>query len=173
MQLAGPGFVLRAWRSGDEDDLVRFGDDRAVWRNLADRFPHPYTLEAARIWVRVANQAPQDNRNWAIEVDGAAVGAVGFERKGDLRQRSAEIGYWLGAPFWGRGLATAALRMATDVAFASFDFVRLQAGIIAWNHASCRVAEKAGYVFEGRMKNAIFKDGEVADELIYARCPPG
>lgn len=80
---------------------------------------------------------------------------------------------WLGEPFWGRGIATAALRMATDVAFASYDFVRLQAGIIAWNRASCRVAEKTGYVLEGRLKNAVFKDGEVADELIYARCPIG
>jgi ribosomal-protein-alanine N-acetyltransferase len=165
----GSGLLLRPFQEGDQQAMVRYGNDAAVWRNLTSRFPHPYTLEAADNWIRIANENPADTRNLAIVVDGEAIGAVGFERQGDLHTRTAEIGYWIGQPFWGRGLATAALRLATEIAFEHFDFVRLQAGIIDWNAASCRVVEKAGYVFEARLRRHIFKDGQISDLLLYVR----
>jgi RimJ/RimL family protein N-acetyltransferase len=149
--------------------MVRYGNDHAVWRNLTSRFPHPYTRDAADNWIRIANEHPADACNLAIVVGDEAVGAVGFERQGDLHTRTAEIGYWLGQPFWGRGLATAALRLATDLAFERFDFVRLQAGIIDWNAASCRVAQKAGYTLEARLRRHVFKDEQLPDLLVYAR----
>ena len=148
---------------------MRYGDDREVWRNLTSRFPHPYTREVADNWIRIANENPADACNLAIVVDDEAVGAVGFERQGDLHTRTAEIGYWLGQPFWGRGLATAALRLATTLALERFDFERLQAGIIDWNLASCRVAGKAGYTFEARLRRHVFKDDQIADLLVYVR----
>jgi [ribosomal protein S5]-alanine N-acetyltransferase len=167
MLLQGSGFLLRPWRAGDEADLVRFGDDRAIWRNMTSRFPHPYTLDDARAWLAIANTHPEDGCNLAIELAGQAIGGIGFRRKADLHTRTAEIGYWLGQPFWGRGLAAAALRLATDHAFAGFDFVRLQASVMSWNPRSCRVAEKAGYVLEARLKQHVFKDGEFCDLLLH------
>ena len=169
MRVQGAGFVLRPFQDGDQDAMVRHGDDVAVWRNLTSRFPHPYTREAADNWIRIANANPADACNLAIVVDGEAVGAVGFERGSDLHVRTAEIGYWLGQRFWGRGLASAALRLATDIAFTQYDFVRLQAGILDWNAASCRVAEKAGYTLEARLRCHVLKDGRICDELIYVR----
>jgi RimJ/RimL family protein N-acetyltransferase len=167
--LPGEGFLLRPFAPGDEEALIRYGNDRAVWRNLTSRFPHPYTMEDARRWVRIANENPHEDWNSAIVVGGEAIGAVGFNRQSDLHTRTAEIGYWLGQPFWGRGLAAAALRMATEHAFAHYDFERLQAGILDWNTRSFRVAEKAGYAFEARLRRHVWKDGEVCDLLLYVR----
>ena len=87
--------------------------------------------------------------NFAIVVAGAAVGGTGLELGTDVSRRSAEVGYWLGQPFWGRGIATEALRAVTDYAFTTLDICRLEAGVFDWNPASARVLEKAGYVLEG------------------------
>ena len=86
-----------------------------------------------------------------------------------MYRRSAEIGYWLGEPFWGRGIATAALRAVTDYAFAQHDLVRLHAAVYEWNPASARVLEKVGYVLEGRLRKSVTRDGQTIDGLLYAR----
>lgn len=169
-RLAGTGFVLRPWRQGDEPALVRYANNRKVWINLTDRFPHPYTPEAARDWVssQVA-EAADPATSFAIEVEGVAVGGIGFNRGSDLGVRTGQIGYWLGEPFWGRGIATEALRLASDHAFREFDFVRLEAHVLEWNPASARVLEKAGYALESRQRQAATKDGQILDLLIYTR----
>ena len=87
----------------------------------------------------------------------------------DVHRRSAEIGYWLGEPFWGRGIATAArLQALTEYAFDRFDLVRLYACVYEWNLASARVMEKAGYVCEGRLRKSVVKEGQVIDQFWYA-----
>jgi [ribosomal protein S5]-alanine N-acetyltransferase len=105
-------------------------------------------------------------------VDGAAVGGVGIELGTDVFRRSAEIGYWLGEPFWGRGIATEALRAMTAYAFERFDICRLEAGVFDWNPASARVLEKNGYVLEGRARLGVIKDGRMGDRLLYALVRP-
>jgi len=168
VRIEAAGFVLRPFAPGDEGDLVRYGNDRAIWRNLTNAFPHPYTAADASAWVTVANQEPEHGRTFAIVCEGHVIGSVGFGRRVDLQTRNAEIGYWIGQPFWGRGIAPLALRLVAKHAFDHYDFVRLQAGILSWNAPSCRVAEKAGFSFEARLRQAAFKDGEVCDLLMYA-----
>lgn len=167
MELRLSNSVLRAWQPGDEQSLVRHANSRSVWRNLRDAFPHPYTLADAKHWIETANPATPIT-NFAIVVGGAAVGAIGLVLKEDVFRRSAEIGYWLGEEYWGRGIVTEAVRAVTDYAFATFDLCRVYAGVFEWNPASMRVLEKAGYEFECRMKKSVTKDGETIDELIYA-----
>lgn len=163
--------TLRPWRKGDEPSLVRYANNRNVSGNLKDRFPFPYTDADAREWIEhVAGREPACN--FAIVVDGTAVGGIGIELGQDVFRRSAEIGYWLGEPFWGRGIASEALRAATDYAFATFDIIRLEAGVFGWNPASARVLEKAGYTLEGRLRQAIVKDGRVGDRLLYGLLRP-
>jgi ribosomal-protein-alanine N-acetyltransferase len=163
--------TLRPWRVGDEPSLVRYANNRNVSRNLKDRFPFPYTAADADTWIgHVATQTPATA--FAIVVDGAAVGGIGIELGTDVHRRSAEIGYWLGEPFWGRGIATEALRALTDYAFATFDICRLEAGVFDWNPASARVLEKAGYTLEGRARSAVVKDGRLGDRLLYALVRP-
>ena len=169
VNLSGPGFLLRPWQPWDEAALVRHANNRAIWLNLKDSFPHPYTIDSARLWIRFANEGPRDSRNFAIEYDGEAIGSIGFDRLTGLRTRTAAIGYWIAEPFWGRGIAPAALKIATAFAFESYDFVRLEAGVLSWNSRSCRVLEKAGYQLEATHRRAAFKDSRVCDLLMYAR----
>jgi ribosomal-protein-alanine N-acetyltransferase len=167
MELKLTRSVLREWKPGDEGSLVRSANSRRIWRNLRDAFPNPYTLADAEHWIKIANPTTPIG-NFAIVVDGAAVGGIGLVLKGDVFRRSAEIGYWLGEQFWGRGIVTEAVRAVTDYAFATFDLCRVYAGVFEWNPASMRVLEKAGYEFECRMKKSVTKDGQTIDELIYA-----
>ncbi len=167
MELDLGSCTLRSWRSDDEDSLVRHADDRDVWINLRDRFPHPYTRDDARAWLRlVAESTPETS--FAVAVAGEAVGGIGITLQDDVSRRSAEIGYWLSRAYWGRGIATAAVRALTDWAFAHFDLCRLYAGVFEWNPASARVLEKAGYVLEGRLRRSVTKDGRTIDQLLYA-----
>ena len=167
MELKLTRSVLREWKPGDEESLVRSANSRRIWRNLRDAFPNPYTLADAEHWIKIANPTTPI-RNFAIVVDGAAVGGIGLVLKDDVFRRSAEIGYWLGERFWGRGIVTEAVRAVTDYAFATFDLCRVYAGVFEWNPASMRVLEKGGYEFECRMKKSVTKDGQTIDELIYA-----
>jgi len=169
MKLVGPRVTLRPWQRGDEEALVRHANNRNIWRNLTDRFPYPYTVADARAWVRQCSTAEGPPRHLAIVFDREPIGGTGFERLADLARLTAEIGYWLGEPHWGRGLATEALRLTSDYAFAQFDFVRLQAGVLDWNPRSRRVLEKAGYHLEARLAKAVYKDGQTIDSWLYVR----
>ena len=104
------------------------------------------------------------------------MGGVGLFLQADVERYSAEIGYWIGEAFWGRGLATAVVRAFTDYAFDAFDLCRIYANVFEWNPGSCRVLEKAGYVLEGRLRSSAVKDGFVLDGFLYAKVrefPPG
>lgn len=159
--------TLRYWRRGDEESLVRHANNYDIWRNLRDRFPHPYTRKAAREWVdHTLDEDPPFNL--AITVNSAAVGGIGIFPGTDIHHRSAEIGYWLGEEFWGRGIATEALKAASQWAFENYDLNRLWAGVFEHNAASARVLVKAGYQFEARLRQAATKEGRTIDELIYA-----
>jgi len=159
--------ILRPWRSGEEASLARHANDRRVWQNLRDRFPHPYTPEDAEQWVRLAASfAP--GTHFAIDVDGAAVGGLGFELHNDIERVSAEIGYWLGCEYWGRGIMTAAVRAATLSAFTLFGLTRVYALPLARNGASIRVLEKAGYTREGVLRRSVVKEGEILDSVLLA-----
>jgi RimJ/RimL family protein N-acetyltransferase len=163
--------TLRPWRAGDEASLERHANNRNVSRNLRDRFPFPYTAAEAKEWIAfTVGQTP--TRHFAIVVEGAAVGGISLEPREGERRRSAEVGYWLGEPFWGRGIATEALRAITGYGFATFDIHRLEAGVFGWNGASARVLEKAGYLLEGRAREAIIKDGQITDRLLYGLLRP-
>jgi len=167
MELKLARCTLRPWRVGDETSLVRNANNRRVWHNLS-RLPHPYTRQDADAWIaRASTHVPVVD--FAIVVDGGAVGGIGVELGRDVFLRSAEVGYWLGEPYWGRGIATEALRAVTEYAFATFDLCRLQAGVFEWNPASMRVLEKCGFAREGVLRRAAIKDGQLIDLVLYAR----
>ena len=159
--------TVRSWEWRDRDSLVRYANNRNVSINLRDLFPHPYTQADARNWLdRVVSVKPETN--FAIVVDDDAVGGIGLTIQNDVGYRSAEIGYWLGEEFWGRGIATEALIAVTEQAFSTYDLCRLYAHVFDWNPASARVLEKAGYTFEGRLKKSVTKNGQTIDQLMYA-----
>lgn len=159
--------TLRSLRADDAQNIAHHANNRAIWRNLKDRFPHPYALNDAESYLD-AVLSRDEEMSFAIDVQGQAVGVIGFENHGDIWRRAAEIGYWLGEPFWGRGILSEAVRVSTDWAFAQWDINRVWAGVFEWNPASVRVLEKAGFTFEARLRKSAVKDGVTVDELIYA-----
>ena len=158
---------LRPWRGGDESSLVLHANNREIWLNLRDRFPHPYTRADAGAWVQIATSR-MPLTDLAIDVAGEAVGGVSLMLHDDVERVSAEIGYWLGEQFWGRGIMSAAVRCATEYAFEAFELTRIYALPYARNDASVRVLEKAGYRREGRLRRSAIKDGVVLDQVLYA-----
>jgi ribosomal-protein-alanine N-acetyltransferase len=158
---------IRSWEWRDRDAIVRHANNRKISINLRDRFPYPYTANDARTWLEIVVGSKPET-NFAIDVAGEAVGGIGFTLQPDVAHRSAEIGYWLGEEFWGRGIVTEALIAVTDHAFANYDICRLYAHVFEWNRASARVLEKAGYEFEGRLRKSVTKEGQTIDQLMYA-----
>ncbi len=147
--------------------LVKYADNRKIWLNLKDSFPNPYCEDDAREWIERAS-APQSILAYAIASDEEAIGGIGLELQQDVHRRSAEIGYWLGEPFWGQGIATKALRALTEFAFANLDLARIYGTVFERNPASARVLEKAGYTYEGRLRKNVTKNGKTIDQLLYA-----
>ncbi len=163
---------VRSWRATDLDALCKYADNRKIWLNLRDRFPHPYTKQAGREFLRVMSlQHPETA--FAIAVGEEAVGGIGFVLLPDVERVSAEIGYWLAEPFWGRGITTEALTAVTRYAIEHYVLTRVFAVPFAWNTASCRVLEKAGYVLEARLRRSAIKDGRITDQMQYAYIVPG
>jgi len=162
-------FRIRPWKEGDEESIVKHGNNRNVWRNLRDRFPHPYTPKDAGEWVKLATSEPLKDTNWAIEIDGEAAGGIGLTVGGDVHRITAEIGYWLGERYWNRGIVTAAVEVITDYGFKGLGLTRIFTGIYQWNPASMRVLEKNGYQKEGIERKSILKDGQIIDAHIYSR----
>lgn len=163
---------LRRWQRSDHSRLLAIANNPAVTRNLSHRFPQPYTDADAHAWFdAVASEVLP--LNLAIAVDGAVVGNIGLRvGEGDFA-RSAELGYWLAEPFWGRGLVTAAVCAFVPDAMARLGLVRVYAHAITGNRGSIRVLEKAGFVYEGTLRASAFKRGQVLDRVLYARVDPG
>lgn len=159
--------LLRPWDAGDDASLVAHANNRAVWVNLRDQFPHPYTPKDAEAWIKFASNQARPT-SLAIEVQSEAVGAVGFTLQSDVERLSAEIGYWLGQRFWNRGIMTAAVRAVTRYGFEHFALTRIYAVPYATNVASHRVLEKAGYTREGVLRRSVVKDGVVLDQVLFA-----
>lgn len=161
---------VRSWRAADLEPLVRHANNRNIWINLRDRFPYPYGHGDGRRFIRAARKMVPETF-FAIAVDGEAVGGIGYVLQHDVERVSAEVGYWLAEPFWGRGITSEALAAVTRYAIEQHQLTRLFAVPFAYNTASCRVLEKAGYVLEGRLRRSAIKDGQVVDQFQYAYVP--
>lgn len=167
LQTEIPDCLLRPWRLEDKPSLLLHANNRNIWRNLTEMFPHPYTEADADHWLSIAS-APGPSIHLAIELYGQAVGGIGVIASGGIGRYTGQFGYWLGEAIWGRGVATAAARALAAHALARPRFARLEASVFAWNAASMRVLEKVGFVREGILRKSAFKDGRLIDSVIYA-----
>lgn len=167
MELKGTGFIIRGWKLGDEVSLQKNADNPRISSCLMDRFPSPYTIEQAIFWVN--NLIDQDPLvNFAIVINDEVVGGIGLEPRQDVYRKTAILGYWLSEHLWGQGIMPEAVKLVTNYAFTHLGFIRIQASVYSKNPASMRVLEKAGYVKEGIMRNAVIKHGQIMDEHLYA-----
>ncbi len=171
--------TLRPWTHEDAKALARLADDRDVWLNLRDRFPRPFTAMAADLWL-ADHITDLDARDWtqrgfAIWWRDELTGGVHLRRREDVHHICADLTFWVGRPFWGRGIATAAVREVTARALDAFGLERVQAFVFDWSPAAARVPEAAhvlqaaGYTLEGRLRHYVLKDGQYGDALLYAQ----
>lgn len=162
-------YQIRSYRPADVEAIVRHADDPRIAANMTDAFPYPYTAEKAQEWMEVV--ANQDRETlFALGDERELIGSIGLHLGEGVYRRTAEIGYWLGEAFWGRGIASAAVVALTEYAFTNFeDLVRIQSRVFSSNPASARVLEKAGYDLEGRQRSSVFKNGEILDQWMYAK----
>jgi ribosomal-protein-alanine N-acetyltransferase len=167
MEMQGECFMLRGWKLDDVESLQKHADNPNIYSFLMDRFPHPYTMEAGTAFITsMLNQSPVVN--FAIDVEGKAVGVIGLELRGDVYRKAPLLGYWISETLWGRGIIPQAIKLITAYAFEYLDAVRVQASVLSNNPRSMRVLEKAGFIKEGALKNNIIKNDVILDEHIYA-----
>jgi RimJ/RimL family protein N-acetyltransferase len=168
MQLILKGCIIRPWRLDDAESLAKHANNRKVWLAVRDLFPHPYAIRDAHEFLQRA-LSDEVTTKFCVEINSRAVGGIGIQPGRDVNSHTATLGYWLGEDFWGRGIMTGAVRALTDFWFQNFPARRISAEVFANNSASARVLEKAGFVFEGRLKNHVIKNGELLDSLLYAK----
>ena len=157
---------LRPWRQEDKPDLLHNANNRKVWLNLTDLFPSPYTEADADFWISLATK-PSADTHFTIEFKGKSAGGIGIIPDEGVYCKTAKFGYWLGEDFWDKGIATAAAKALVGFARSNLPFVRYEASVYAWNPASMRVLEKAGFTRESLRRRSVYKDRKIIDSVMY------
>lgn len=161
--------ILRPWELRDAGELAEIINNKTVQNNLRDGIPFPYTEQDAADFITAMLGA---NKNttfaFAIAAEGRVIGSIGVFRRENIHCRTAEIGYYIGEPFWGKGYGTSAVIQACKQVFDTTDIIRIFAEPFARNTASCRILEKAGFDFEGLMRKNAIKNNVPEDMKLYA-----
>ncbi len=158
---------LRPFRQEDAPRLAELANNEKIAVNLRDGFPHPYTPEDAEKFIEMALSKP--DQIFAIEYQGEYVGNIGVHLKSDVYRLGAEIGYFLGEPYWGKGIMTKAVKLVCDYAFRELGIIRIDTGVFDFNPASMRVLEKCGFVQEAIFRKSVIKRGKICNEVRYAK----
>ena len=160
---------LREWKPEDAPALTAAINNKKVLDNLRDGIPYPYTEKDAGEFIRAMLAAEKDSQYaFAITYDGQVVGSIGVFRKENVHRLTAELGYYIAEPYWGKGITTEAIRRICAFVFGNTDIVRIFAEPYAHNTASCRVLEKAGFQLEGILRRNAIKNGQLVDMKLYA-----
>lgn len=158
---------LRSWCMEDLEKLILYANNPKIAANLTDGFPNPYTKEKGVAFIEMALKSDPSTL-LAIDLNGETIGGIGIHLQSDVYSKNAELGYWLGEPFWGRGIATAAILKMIDYGFDNFPINRIFARPFGSNIGSQKVLKKAGFKLEAKLDKTVFKNGKFEDELIYA-----
>jgi RimJ/RimL family protein N-acetyltransferase len=168
IKLTNDNVTLREFTPDDKYRLAEIANNPKIAKNVRDVFPSPYTVSDAEFFLKnIVTQLSQ--LILAIEYNGEYVGNIGLHKGTDVYRKSAEIGYFLGEPYWNQGIATKAVNLICDYGFANLDIVRIHAGIFEFNPASMRVLEKCGFKREAVFEKAIIKNGKIYNEFRYVK----
>ncbi len=161
-------FILRKWTPDDLTSLLKYANNPGISKYMTNQFPHPYTAEKGKEFIEFATK-DSPLRIFAIDIDREAAGGIGIHPQGDIHCKNAELGYWLGEPFWGKGIITRAIAQMVDYGFKNFEINRIFARPFGNNMGSQKALEKAGFILETKFEKTLFKNGEYLDELIYSK----
>lgn len=163
---------IRPWQHKDAEPLVALANNKKIWDNVRDYFPHPYTTKDAKDWLAL-NVGITPVLNFVIEVDGNFAGSVGMVPKTDVYRCNMEIGYWLGEPYWGKGIASTAIALMCDIVWQNYSHInRIYAEVFEGNKASMRVLEKNGFELECIRKKAVIKNELLIDDYVWIKFRP-
>ena len=161
---------IRKWALSDAGALAAALSNKKILDNLRDGLPYPYTQQDAREYISAMLAADEDETfAFAVTADGKVIGSIGAFRQGNIHRQTAELGYYIAEEYWGQGIMTEAVRQLCEHVFAHTDILRIYAEPFAYNSASCRVLEKAGFQYEGTLRCNAVKNGKVLDMKLYAR----
>lgn len=160
---------IRKWRMDDAADLAELISNKKIQDNLRDGLPFPYTKQDGEFFISQMLSADEnDTFSFAITVDGRLAGSIGVFRQSNIHSCTAEMGYYLGEQYWGKGIMTDAVKQVCEYVFTHSNIIRIYAEPFAHNIGSCRVLEKAGFEYEGTLKSNAVKNGKVIDMKMYA-----
>ena len=163
--------TIRPITKEDAPRVALFADNKKIWDNVRDYFPHPYLLPDAIDFIEMVNDH-KTNKIFAIANEDGLIGVIGLHPFTDIYRYTAEIGYWTGEPFWGMGYATQAVRWIVEYTWRATQIVRIEAGVFPFNIASMRVLEKCGFHKEGIKRNYLYKNDKICDEHTYVLLRP-
>ncbi|WP_128330571.1 GNAT family N-acetyltransferase [Apibacter sp. HY039] len=160
-------FELKKWEESDVMSLVKHANNYNIFRYLRDSFPFPYTEKDGQTFISL-NLYENPVKEFAIHIDGKAVGAVGVTLQPDIYRKSVEIGYWLSESYWGKGIMPEVLKEMVNYSFSTWDISRVFAKPFSINEQSQKVLVKAGFEYEATLKKAIYKNDSYLDEMIFS-----
>lgn len=161
---------IREWEIEDKYDLAENLNNIKILNNLRDGLPYPYTEKDAEEFIKAMLSSDKDKTfAFAITLDDKVIGSIGVFRCDNIHYRTAEMGYYIGEPYWGHGYMTEAVSQICDYVFENTDIIRIFAEPFAYNTASCRVLEKSGFTCEGTLRSNAFKNGNIVDMKMFAR----
>ena len=164
---------IREWKIEDAPDLAAAFNNKKIHDNIRDGVPFPYTEKDAKEFIGAMLSAKKDAQYaFAIVCDDKVIGSIGVFRKDNVHRLTAELGYYIAEPYWGKGITTEAVKLICDYVFENTDIVRIFAEPYATNTASCRVLEKSGFQFEGLLRQNAVKNGQMVDMKMYAILKP-
>lgn len=137
-------YKLRKWQLSDAESIVKFANNENISDFMSDGFPNPFTLEKAKAFIDNATQK-SSSHHFAITVNDEAIGGIGISVQADIHRKSAELGYWLAEPYWGKGIVTKSVSEIVNYAFVNCDVIRIFARPFSSNTASYKVLLKAGF----------------------------
>lgn len=160
---------IRKWELSDAKDLSIALSNRKIQDNLRDGLPYPYTEQDGADYISAMLSAKEDETfAFAITVDNKVVGSIGVFRQENIHRQTAELGYYVAEEYWGKGIMTEAVKQICAYVFDKSDMIRIYAEPFAYNTASCRVLEKAGFQYEGTLRSNAVKNGKVIDMKMYS-----
>jgi [ribosomal protein S5]-alanine N-acetyltransferase len=168
MEISFEGIILRSWTLADASELALIADNKKVSDNLRDGMPFPYSVKDAKDWLNLIMPENNPPRFFAIISDDKISGSIGIVTKDNIYRKNVEIGFFMSEKFWGKGIATRAIKAVASYAYRTFDIVRIYAETFADNIGSRRALEKAGFRLEATLTNSIIKNGIIKDSCIYS-----
>ena len=162
-------YTIREWRLSDAVSLAEILSNQKIQNNLRDGLPYPYTEKDGLEYINAMLSADKNNTfAFAVTADDKAVGSIAVFRQENVHRLTGELGYYIAENCWGRGIMTNAVKQICEYVFQNSDIIRIYAEPFAYNTASCRVLEKAGFQFEGLLRQNAVKNHKIIDMKLYA-----